>query len=125
MKRRTFGKLAASLAVGFMGRSSFAAAPQRRKAAAPDYITVYVSDMHCAGCCKKVSSKLYTLKNVVQVQTNLQKHYAIIVPKPGVKIPPHKIWEAIEQVKMKPVKLVMPKGKQIYTAKPPVPKVVR
>lgn len=124
MNRRSFGTLAASLlAAGFVEANVFSAPPVNRQA--PDYITIYVSDMHCAGCCKKVSSKLYTIKDVIKVQTNLQKHFAIVVPKPGTKISPRKLWEAIEQVKMKPTKLVMPKGKQVYTAKPPAPKVVR
>ena len=124
MKRRSFGKLAATLFVASVAKTAVAAAPLARQAQ-PETITIYVSDMHCAGCCKKVSSKLYTIKDVIKVQTNLQKHYAVVVPKPGAKVSPRKLWEAIEQVQMKPTKLIMSKAKKIYTAKPPVDKVIR
>lgn len=81
--------------------------------------------MHCGGCCKKVASKLYTIKDVMKVQTNLQKHYAVVIPKPGANIPPRRLWEAVEQVKMKPTKLIMTRTKTVYTAKPPAEKIAR
>lgn len=89
-------------------------APQPRQA---DYIAVYVADMHCAHCAKKVSSKLYTVKGVIKVQTNLNKHLAMVVPAPGKKLSPRVLWEAIEAVKLKPVKIVT--AKQTFTKKPP------
>ena len=124
MNRRSFGKIVGSLFAASVAKTAFAAAPIAPQAQ-PETITIFVADMHCAGCCKKVSSKLYTIKDVIKVQTNLQKHYAVVVPKPGAKISPRKLWEAIEQVKMKPTKLVMSKAKRVYTAKPPLEKVVR
>lgn len=89
-------------------------APQSRQA---DYVAIYVADMHCAHCAKKVSSKLYTVKGVIKVQTNLKKHLAIVVPAPGKKLSPRVLWEAIEAVKLKPVKIVT--AKQKFTKKPP------
>ena len=125
MNRRTMGIVVAGLlATSIAGPHVSAARPVKPKAPL-EYITIHVADMHCAGCCKKVSSKLYTIKNVIKVQTNLQKHLAIVVAKPGAKMSPRQLWEAIEQVKMKPTKLVMPNAKAVYTAKPPLEKNIR
>jgi copper chaperone CopZ len=82
-----------------------------------DYVAVYVADMHCAHCAKKVSSKLYTVKGVIKVRTDLKKHLAVVVPAPGKKLSPRVLWEAIEAVKLKPVKIVT--AKQTFTKKPP------
>ena len=117
MNRRHFGTFVASALAAGVVHSNVSSAPPVSRQVPPNYIKIHVADMHCAGCCKKVSSKLYTIKGVIKVQTNLQKHFAIVVPSPGVKLSPRQLWEAIEQVKLKPVKLVT--AKKIFTAKPP------
>ena len=89
-------------------------APQPRPS---NHVVVYVADMHCAHCAKKLSSKLYTVKGVIKVQTNLKKHQAIVVPAQGKKLSPRVLWEAVEAVKLKPVKIVT--AKQTFTKKPP------
>ncbi len=99
-------------AIAFSGTALSAA-----KRPQPDYFAVYVADMHCAHCAKKVSSKLYTVKGVIKVQTNLDKHVAVVVPAPGKELSPRLLWEAVEAVKLKPVKIVT--AKQTFTTKPP------
>ncbi len=89
-------------------------APKSRQT---DYVAVYVADMQCANCAKKVSSKLYTVKGVIKVQTNFKKNLALVFPATGKKLSPRVLWEAIEAVKLKPVKIVT--AKQTFTKKPP------
>jgi copper chaperone CopZ len=79
-------------------------------------IQVYVQDMHCQHCAKKIASKLYTLKGVRSVTTNVQSHVALITPATGQQVSAKKIWEALEAIKFTPVKMVTPAG--VFAKKP-------
>ena len=79
-------------------------------------IQVYVQDMHCQHCANKIASKLYTVKGVRSVATNVQSHVAVITPANGQQISPKKVWEALETIKFIPVKIVTPVG--VFTKKP-------
>ena len=112
MNRRTFVKTTiATLAAG-----ATAAVATPADAAQPQYTWIYVDDMHCAGCAKKIARKLYTVPGVVKVQTHLEKHFAVVTPQAGKQVSPRAVWEAVESIKFKPVKLQGPSG--IYTSKP-------
>ncbi len=109
MNRRIFvgGLFALSLA-------SFTA-PQA-DAAEPDLTWIFVEDMHCANCAKKIARKLYTVSGVVNVQTSLSKNFAVVTPQAGKTLSPRALWNAVESAKFEPVKLQGPDG--VYTAKP-------
>ncbi len=86
-----------------------AAAAKRATPKKPQYV-MYVKDMHCETCAKKVAAKLYGVPGVVKVATNIKKDFVIIVPQAKKKISPKKIWEATIAAKQVPVKLVSPFG---------------
>ena len=100
MNRRIFfgGLFALSLA-------SFTA-PQA-DAAEPDLTWIFVEDMHCANCAKKIARN---------VQTSLSKNFAVVTPQAGKTLSPRALWNAVESAKFEPVKLQGPDG--VYTAKP-------
>lgn len=75
----------------------------------PQYV-MFVKDMHCANCAKKIAAKLYGVPGVVKIATNIEKDFVIIVPQANKRISPKKIWEATVAAKQKPVKLVTPLG---------------
>jgi copper chaperone CopZ len=79
-------------------------------------IQVFVSDMHCQHCAKKITSKLYTVKGVRSVATNLKSHAAWITPAVGQQVSPKKVWETLESIEFTPVKMVTPSG--VFIKKP-------
>jgi copper chaperone CopZ len=93
---------------------SFAA--NEGRAAQSDLTWIFVDDMHCANCAKKIARKLYTVNGVVNVQANVSKNFAVITPQAGKTLSPRALWNAVELAKFKPVKLQGPYG--VYTTKP-------
>ncbi len=108
MSRRTF--VAALTAVSL----SWSVA----QAADPPVTAIYVKDMHCQTCAKKIASKLYTVPGVVKVTTDLKKGLAIIVPQKSKNPSPKAIWEAVEAATFEPVKIAGPLG--TFTEKPKI-----
>ena len=86
------------------------AASKELLAARSSLSVVYVSDMHCAHCAKKIASSLYTVAGVSSVQTNVKQGTALITPSRGKALSPRALWEAVENVEFTPVKLIGPSG---------------
>ena len=89
-------------------------APAAVKAAevklAPNETAIYVGDMHCANCAKKISGKLYRLKGVMKVRTNVKQHVAIITPQAKKEIDAKAAWKAVQSAKFEPTKMTGPAG---------------
>ena len=77
---------------------------------------MFISDMHCKHCAKKIASKLYTVKGVRSVTTNVDQGLAVIVPSAGQVINPANLWQAVESIKFTPQKIVTPSG--VFVKKP-------
>lgn len=84
--------------------------PIRAEEIVSPVVSAFVSDMHCQHCAKKIRSQIYTVKGVLKVTTNLKKGVVIIVPVKDATLSVKKLWEAIEEVKFTPTKIVSPKG---------------
>jgi copper chaperone CopZ len=92
-----------------------ASAPAQTKLQrAPQETAIYVSDMHCAGCAKKIAGRLYRLKGVMKVRTDVAADLAIVTPQAKKTIDPKAAWAAVQAVGKHPVKLVGPHG--VYVA---------
>lgn len=88
-----------------------AASPTRHTA-------IYVDDMHCGECAKKIASRLYGVAGVVEVRANLQKNVAFVIPQKEKNVSPKAVWEAVEKAGFTPVRLEGPQGS--FTKKPGV-----
>jgi copper chaperone CopZ len=77
---------------------------------APSEVAIYVSDMHCAGCAKKIAGKLYRVKGVVKVRTNLKQNLAIVTPQLKKQIDAKAAWVAVQKAGFKPTKMIGPQG---------------
>lgn len=86
------------------------------QAAKTQFTTVYVKDMHCNSCAKKIAGKLYAVPGVVSVKTNYKKGTAVVTPQKSKTPSPKALWEAVEAATFKPVKIASPLG--TYTKKP-------
>lgn len=73
-------------------------------------VAIYVDDMHCKNCAKKIARKLYAVPGVVAVHADVQKDLAVVTPQRNKDPSPRALWEAVETAKFKPVKLIGPTG---------------
>ena len=78
--------------------------------------SLYVSNMHCEGCAKRLRTKLYKLPNVLKVTTNVKQGTAIITPASGKDVSSKSVWTTAETEKFKIVKLADKNG--THTTKP-------
>ena len=83
---------------------------------APNETVIYVGDLHCKHCAKKIASKLYAVKGVVKVRTDLKADVAIVTPQTKKKLDPLALWSAAKNSGFPAVKLVGPAG--TYLADP-------
>ena len=109
MTRRRFCVLSLGLAAFFGTQATSFAADV-------PYTWIFVSDMHCGHCAKKIAAKLETLSGVEKVQISLKDDVAMLTPARGANLSPRVVWEAVEQIKFTPVKLHGPSG--VYKSKP-------
>jgi copper chaperone CopZ len=77
---------------------------------APNETAIYVGDMHCANCAKKISGKLFRVKGVMKVRTNVKQHVAIVTPQSKKVVDVKAAWKAVQSAGFEPTKLVGPEG---------------
>jgi len=81
-----------------------------------DTTIIWVSDLHCAHCAKKLASKLFTVPGVVDVKTNVKKGTVLVIPQKSRQPSPRELWEVVEKADFTPTKLRSPKG--VFDKKP-------
>lgn len=123
--------IAVTLVVFSMGHSHVRgaeAAPPVAKAPelklAPNEVAIYVGDMHCATCAKKIAGKLYGVKGVVKVRTSVKENLAIVTPQAKKQIDPKAAWAAVQKAGFKPAKMIAPQGTFVAEEKSKEPQKV-
>lgn len=84
-------------------------------AASPDNLVATVGEM-CGGCVKKINSGLKPVAGIASVKCDIATKTVTVVPSEQEGISPRALWEAMEKIGKKPVKLVTPAG--TFTSKP-------
>ncbi|MFC1757678.1 heavy-metal-associated domain-containing protein [Planctomycetota bacterium] len=102
-RRQALLSIAATSVISTLGLAAKPVSPKNQ------YV-MYVKDMHCESCAKKVAAKLYAVPGVVKVATNIKKDFVVIVPQTKKQLSPKRIWAATIAAKQIPVKLVSPMG---------------
>ncbi|TWU28086.1 heavy-metal-associated domain-containing protein [Bythopirellula polymerisocia] len=77
---------------------------------APAETAIFVGDMHCGNCAKKVARKLYAVKGVTKVRTDLKIDVAIVTPQQNQQLDAKALWAAAEKSGILPIKLIGPAG---------------
>ncbi|QEG34690.1 heavy-metal-associated domain-containing protein [Bythopirellula goksoeyrii] len=77
---------------------------------APSETAIFVGDMHCANCAKKVARKLYAVKGVTKVRTDVKIDVAIVTPQRNQELDSKALWAAAEKSGIPPIKLIGPAG---------------
>lgn len=71
---------------------------------------IYVGDLHCKTCAKKISRRLYTVKGVLKVRTDVAADVAIVTPQAKKSLDVKSLWAAAKKAGFSPTKLVGPTG---------------
>jgi copper chaperone CopZ len=71
---------------------------------------IYVGDMHCGHCAKKIAGKLYTVKGVLKVRTDVKADVVIVTPQKKKKLDPMALWAAADKSGFPAIKLIGPTG---------------
>src|SRR4249920_1625243 len=111
MTRRTFISAAAASILALAICAELPAASP-----AVTYTTIYVQDMHCSECAKKIARKLYAIPGVVEVRADVGNNLAYVVPQKDKALGARSLWEAVESAGFKVAKLAGPQG--TFTVKP-------
>ena len=77
---------------------------------APGETVIYITNMHCPTCAKKIAGKLYRVKGVMKVRTDVKKNLAIVTAQSKKQIDAKAAWNAVRQAGFKPAKLIGPQG---------------
>ena len=83
---------------------------EKKPKLAPNQTAIYFKDLHCKHCAKKVARKLFAVKGVVRVQTDLKTDIAIVTPQSKKKLDPVALWKAGQKAGFPVIKLVGPEG---------------
>ena len=76
----------------------------------PGQTAIYFKDLHCKHCAAKVARKLFAVKGVVKVQTDLKTDIAVVTPQSKKKLDPTALWNAAKKAGFPVLKLVGPDG---------------
>lgn len=85
---------------------------------------ITVGDLHCKTCAKRIAGKLYTVKGVVKVRTDVKADVAIVTPQKKKKLSVKDLWVAAQKSGFQPVLLEGPAGKYEPDPKSKAPKLV-
>lgn len=82
----------------------------------PPATTITIQGMHCAGCAKRIETKLQAVAGVASAQVNAETGIAVVTPAPRQQPSPRVLWETVATAGYKPLKLQGPAG--TFTSKP-------
>ena len=86
-----------------------------KKGETPTVVTIpHIDD---EGCIATATKALKEVEGVGEIKGDIAKKTVTIYPKPGAKLSPKAIWEALDKTEEKPSKLDGPSG--LFTSKPP------
>lgn len=99
--------LGALVVVLLLSHNASAADPASAKSLA---VTISVDGMHCAGCAKKVESKLKAITGVEAVKIDVKTGTVTVSPQAKKELSPRVLWETVEKAGYQPTKIAGPTG---------------
>lgn len=95
------GSVLVIVAIGQHGRLNTADAQE-----AVLKVQIVANDMCCQGCAQNVAAQLYAAPGVTSVEADVAKRTVVVTAKPSPKLTPQRLWQAVEQGKGGPSKMV-------------------
>lgn len=90
----------------------------------PNEVAIFVGDMHCNNCAKKIAARLYRVKGVVKVRTTVKEGLAVITPQAKKQIDAKAAWGAVSKAGFEPTKMITPQGTFVADEKTKEPQKV-
>lgn len=90
----------------------------------PNEVAIFVGDMHCNNCAKKIAAKLYRVKGVVKVRTTVKEGLAVVTPQAKKQIDAKAAWGAVSKAGFEPTKMITPQGTYVADEKTKEPQKV-
>ena len=78
-------------------------------------VQIVADEMCCKGCAQKVAAQLYAAPGVTSVEADVANHLITVTAKPSPNLTLERIWQAVEQGKGGPSKLVTPHVTYVLT----------
>ena len=69
---------------------------------------IFVEDLHCKHCAKRLARKLFTVAGVKTVKANVEQDFAVVIPETRKTLSPLALWEAAEAAKFKVIRIETP-----------------
>ncbi|MFO0840931.1 MAG: heavy-metal-associated domain-containing protein [Gemmataceae bacterium] len=113
MKKAMIPMLALALAAGVAAVAS-AQAPQQQARQA--FTQVTLTELHCMGCAKKISTAVHKVSGVAEMRVDLNAKTVFVMHKAGATPSPKELWQAIETADHTPTRMVTPTA--THTSKP-------
>jgi copper chaperone CopZ len=76
----------------------------------PQETIIFVEDLHCATCAKKVTSRLFKMKGVKRVRTSVKFDAAVVTPQARKDLDAEAAWMALHDAGYQPTRLIGPAG---------------
>ncbi|MFG0255757.1 MAG: heavy-metal-associated domain-containing protein [Rhodopirellula sp. JB053] len=116
IKRKEFLLLATAMLVAlFVSAPIFGTPRVHGEEKRPQTTTLTVGEM-CSGCVKRITARFDKEESVSKIQCDIAAKTVLLVPAKDIRLSPRKIWEIMESIGKKPLKLVGPDG--TFTSKP-------
>ena len=77
---------------------------------------IFVEDLHCKHCAKRLARKLFTVAGVKTVKANVEQDFAVVISETKKTLSPLALWEAAEAAKFTVVRIETPT--QTFKTKP-------
>ncbi len=90
----------------------------------PNEVAIYIGDMHCNNCAKKIAAKLYRVKGVVKVRTSVKDNIAVVTPQAKKQIDAKAAWAAVSKAGFEPTRMISPQGEFVANEKTKEPEKV-
>lgn len=82
---------------------------------------VFFEDLHCATCAKKVTGRLFKVKGVMRVRTNVKLDVAVVTPQAKKPFDAETAWKALQEAGYQPTRLDGPAGVYLADAETKAP----
>jgi copper chaperone CopZ len=76
----------------------------------PSETVIFIQEIHCSSCAKKIAAQLFKVKGVVRVRSDVKANITVVTPQAKKELDPPVLWKAVQKAKSQPERLESPQG---------------
>jgi copper chaperone CopZ len=104
-------KLATSEASYTLVRLKDEADPSRQAQKSTPTLQIFIDNLHCKGCARKIAAQLYVLKGVTKVSVDMPTQMMAVETRPGTSVSPWLVIDAVVQANERPLAVIGAHGR--------------